>query len=103
MSHGSRGFRGFRELARIHAKRSAIPTPRIRPLASPPRHRSDCTLCGSSDVRADEAHDGGLWLLGECGRCGHRWTAGPFDGPLPAPAMVRPVPSAAEQAGISVA
>lgn len=77
--------------------------PRIRPLAPRPRHRSDCALCGSPDVQADEAHDGGLWLLGECGRCGHRWTAGPFDGPLPAPAMVRPVPSAAEQAGIVAA
>jgi hypothetical protein len=68
-----------------------------------PAHRTDCALCGSDDVASDEAHDGGLWLLGECGRCGHRWTAGPFDGPTPAPARVRPVPPASEQAGIVAA
>lgn len=68
--------------------------PRIRLAA--PTHRAACALCGSADVTADEAHDGGLWLLGECGRCGHRWTAGPFDGPLPVPAIVRPQPPAPE-------
>jgi hypothetical protein len=73
--------------------------PRIRPAA----HRADCALCGSDDVVSDEAVDRGLWLLGECGRCGHRWTAGPFDGPTPAPARVRPVPPATEQAGIVAA
>ena len=83
--------------------------PRIRPVAPlAPRgpraaHRADCALCGSGEIASDEAFDDGLWLLGECGRCGHRWTAGPFDGPTPAPARVRPVPSAAEQAGIAAA
>ena len=58
---------------------------------APLAFRADCAVCGSSDVAADEAVHNGLWLLGECGRCGHRWTAGPFDGPLPAPASLRPV------------
>jgi hypothetical protein len=85
--------------------RSSLASPRFhlgaaRPVAA---HRADCALCGSAEVRADEALDSGLWLLGECGRCGHRWTAGPFDGPTPAPARVRPVPPAAEAAGIVAA
>ncbi len=57
----------------------------------PARLRADCAVCGSPDIAADEAMHEGLWLLGECGRCGHRWTAGPFDGPLPAPARSRPL------------
>jgi hypothetical protein len=48
-------------------------------------------VCESPDVEHDEAFDDGLWLLSECGRCGHRWTAGPLAGPLPAVAQVRPV------------
>jgi ribosomal protein L37AE/L43A len=93
-------------MARFHSTartRRPAAAPRIRPLAPRARHRSDCALCGSDDVLSDEALDGGLWLLGECGRCGHRWTAGPFAGPTPAPAQVRPVPSATEQAGIVAA
>ncbi len=66
--------------------------PRARPAASVPQ----CDLCGSDEIASDEAFDGGLWLLGECGRCGHRWTAGPFAGPTPAPARVRPLPPAPE-------
>lgn len=85
------------------ASRARLSTPRIRPLAPRQRHRSDCALCGSAEVQTDEADHGGLWLLGECARCGHRWTAGPFDGPVPVPAMVRPVASATEQAGIVAA
>jgi hypothetical protein len=79
---------------------SALRAPRIR-LAAPARAR--CTVCGSDEVRSDEAHDRGLWLLGECGRCGDRWTAGPFDGPIPVPAMVRPVPPAPEEGAIVAA
>ena len=55
--------------------------------------RTACAVCGSPDIEADEAVHRGLWLLGECGRCGHRWTAGPFAGPLPTPAILRPPPS----------
>jgi hypothetical protein len=62
-----------------------------------------CALCGSDHVASDEAVDGGLWLLGECRRCGHRWTAGPFDGPTPAPARVRPLPPTPEGAAIVAA
>lgn len=65
--------------------------------------REDCAVCGSPDISADEAMHRGLWLLGECGRCGYRWTAGPFDGPLPAPASVRPVAAAPETAHIVAA
>ena len=86
----------------------SLAAPRIRPVAPlalsrRAAHRADCALCGSGEIESDEAFDDGLWLLGECGRCGHRWTAGPFDGPTPAPARVRPVPSAAQQAGIGAA
>ena len=56
--------------------------------------RTDCAVCGSPEIAADEVLHGGLWLLGECRRCGHRWTAGPFDGPLPAPASLRPLTAA---------
>jgi hypothetical protein len=48
-------------------------------------------VCESPELETDEAFDDGLWLLSECGRCGHRWTAGPFAGPTPAVAQVRPV------------
>jgi len=76
---------------------------RIRPAAPRAAHRADCALCGSHEIVSDEAVDRGLWLLGECVRCGHRWTAGPFDGPTPAPARVRPVPPAPEGSGIVAA
>jgi len=76
--------------------------PGIRLASAIPTHRAACDLCGSAEVTSDEAHHGGLWLLGECGRCGHRWTAGPFDGPLPVPAIVRPQPPAPEE-GVIVA
>jgi hypothetical protein len=39
-------------------------------------------VCGSSDVAIDEVFERGLWRLGECRRCHHRWTEGPF-GPRP--------------------
>jgi hypothetical protein len=87
--------------------RSARVGPCIRLASARPapaaHRRAGCALCGSEDVATDEAVDGGLWLLGECGRCGHRWTAGPFDGPTPAPARVRPVPPAREGSGIVAA
>lgn len=67
--------------------------PRIRLAAVAPL----CDLCGSDEIASDEAFDRGLWLLGECGRCGHRWTVGPFDGPTPAPARVRPLPVTPEE------
>jgi len=41
-----------------------------------------CAVCGSSDVAIDEVFERGLWRLGECRRCHHRWTEGPF-GPRP--------------------
>jgi len=52
-----------------------------------------CAICASDAVETDEAFDRGLWLLSECGRCGHRWTAGPLQAPNPVPARVRPVPA----------
>jgi hypothetical protein len=60
-----------------------------------------CAVCGAGEVAADEAFDGGLWLLAECGRCGHRWTAGPFAGPTPVPAVLRALPPEAD--GLAVA
>ncbi len=72
---------------------AARPVARREPVAS----RADCAVCGSPDIAADEALHNGLWLLGECGRCGHRWTAGPFDGPLPAPASLQPVSAAFDE------
>ena len=42
-----------------------------------------CAVCGSPDVFIDEVYERGLWRLGECTRCRHRWTEGPFGrGPL---------------------
>lgn len=91
--------------SRAHARIRPEPPggPRLASEIHAPAHRASCALCGSDDVMADEAVHRGLWLLGECGRCGHRWTAGPFDGPLPAPAMVRPLPPATETGGIAAA
>ena len=37
-----------------------------------------CVVCGSPDVGIDEVFERGLWRLGECRRCRHRWTEGPF-------------------------
>ncbi|MCL4686391.1 hypothetical protein KJ059_16760 [Myxococcota bacterium] len=92
------------------ARSAANSRPRLDPAerpraAGPPSLaiREDCAVCGSPDISADEAMHRGLWLLGECGRCGYRWTAGPFDGPLPAPASVRPVAAAPETAHIVAA
>jgi len=89
-------------MARSTVLRS-VRAPRLRPPAAVPAQRAECAVCGSPEIVSDEAHHGGLWLLGECGRCGHRWTAGPFDGPTPAPAIVRPVPPAPEGAAIVAA
>lgn len=71
--------------------RTPAPPSRANPERALLAFRADCAVCGSPEVDADEAMHNGLWLLGECGRCGHRWTAGPFDGPLPAPARLRPL------------
>jgi hypothetical protein len=50
-----------------------------------------CAVCGSPDVCIDEVYERGLWRLGECTRCRHRWTEGPFGrGPL---RVVRPAHS----------
>jgi hypothetical protein len=89
-------------MARSTSLRSAR-APRIRLPGSLPAHRADCALCGSDEIVSDEAFDRGLWLLGECGRCGHRWTVGPLDGPTPAPAIVRPQPPTPERADIVAA
>jgi hypothetical protein len=37
-----------------------------------------CAVCGSPDVGIDEVFERGLWRLGECRRCCHRWTEGPL-------------------------
>jgi hypothetical protein len=73
-------------LGRAHGRRRPAPP-------TPP-----CGVCASLEVETDEVFDRGLWVLSECGRCGHRWTAGPFDGPTPAPARVRPVPPPSQDA-----
>lgn len=77
----------------------STPAAPARPVAlrEPVAARADCAVCGSPDIVADEALHNGLWLLGECGRCGHRWTAGPLDGPLPAPASLQPVTAAFDE------
>jgi hypothetical protein len=86
------------------AARPAGPAPRLgrrrraRIALEPTRA---CAVCGAGEVAADEAFDGGLWLLAECGRCGHRWTAGPFAGPTPVPAVLRALPPEAD--GLAVA
>jgi hypothetical protein len=79
----------------LHAPEPSLPSTPPRAVVGPdaPADRTACAVCGSPDIAADEVLHRGLWLLGECGRCGHRWTAGPFAGPLPAPAILRPVPS----------
>src|SRR5690606_5970309 len=98
-----RSRRSPRARARLRPGLEPPAQPLLAPSLSVAAHQSSCALCGSDDVVADEAIHRGLWLLGECGRCGHRWTAGPFDGPLPAPARVRPAPPAAATGGIAAA
>ncbi len=64
----------------------------------PPVRRTGCAVCGSPEIASDEVMHRGLWLLGECCRCGHRWTERPsLDGPLPAPASLRPVAAAFDE------
>ena len=36
-----------------------------------------CAVCDSTDLGIDEVFERGLWRLGECRRCHHRWTEGP--------------------------
>jgi len=47
-----------------------------------------CAVCGSAELRIDEVFERGLWRLGECRRCRHRWTEGPL-GPPPVAAARR--------------
>jgi hypothetical protein len=51
---------------------------RSHPRATAPE---TCGICGGGDVAVDEVVERGLWLLSECRRCRHQWTAGPFGGP----------------------
>jgi hypothetical protein len=74
---------------------------RPRAAGPPTPQASACAVCGAQELSTDEVFERrGLWLLGECGRCGHRWTAGPF-GATPAPAMVRPPPVEEDDAAVA--
>ncbi len=37
--------------------------------------RPQCSVCGCADLELDEVEMGERLGLGECRRCGHRWTA----------------------------
>jgi hypothetical protein len=75
-------------------------TGRLAPIFADPRAlRASCAVCGSEDLAMDEVLERGRWLLGECGRCRHRWTVGPLADVAPAPAIWRvPAPDRAEDA-----
>lgn len=60
-----------------------------RTSGEPPRRSAPCAVCGSEDLATDEVFERGLWHLGECRRCHHRWTVGPLASVGPAPAIWR--------------
>ncbi len=47
---------------------------RPRDGARPKDTAVSCRVCGSADLALDEVSDAGMLMLGECGRCHHRWT-----------------------------